>query len=413
MAFRAAQDAVRLRVKDKRVLTLVKAFLKAGILTEGGQHRDTHTGTPQGGILSPLIFNIALSALDEHLHRDWKPGGRMDAQYPRRKRRRHGLPNWRIVRYADDFAILVHGSADDALALQDEVASVLEPLGLRLSPAKTRIVHMEDGFDFLDFRIQWKRKRGADKWYVYFFIADRPVRSVKDKIRALTRRTSQANPADVLIRLNQIVHGWTNYFRHAVAKHTFRTLGIFLWRRVIMWLKTLHRWSWKNVRKWLLGPHGVWLPITVDGVELTTRREHRQSRGIATGATPSPLHGRAPDEQPTATTVESPVLGNGYAGFGERPGETGRWQHRYRAPGRLNRGENFSLAVGQSISARTDIPLWSRWPTSLTTGTSAPERPVPHPCQQQPHQRRRCQCQQNRPNVHDLFHNWPNEQSHP
>jgi RNA-directed DNA polymerase len=264
----AVMDAVRARVKDKHVLALVKAFLKSGILTEDGRRRDTHTGTPQGGILSPLIFNIALSALDEHLHRDWRPGGRMDGQYPRKKRRRHGLPNWRIVRYADDFAILVHGSADDARALQDEVTSVLEPLGLRLAPAKTRIVHMEDGFDFLGFRIQWKRKRGTDKWYVYAFIAARPIRSVKAKIRALTRRTSQANPADVLIRLNQIVHGWTNYFRHAVAKHTFRMLGIFLWRRVIMWLKTLHRWSWKDIRKWLLGPNGSWLPIAVGGVEL-------------------------------------------------------------------------------------------------------------------------------------------------
>ena len=131
----------------------------------------------------------------------------MDSQYQRRKRRRQGLPNWRIVRYADDFAILVHGNAEDARALQDEVACVLAPLGLRLSPAKTRIVHMQDGFDFLGFHIHWQRKPGSTKWYVYTFVADRPIRSVKDKIRALTRRTSQADPKDVLIRLNQIVHG--------------------------------------------------------------------------------------------------------------------------------------------------------------------------------------------------------------
>jgi RNA-directed DNA polymerase len=250
------------------VLALVKSFLKAGILTEEGQHRDTHTGTPQGGILSPLIFNIALTALDEHWHRDWRSGGRMETAYQRRKRRRHGQPNWRIVRYADDFAILVHGNVEDVHTIQDEVACVLAPLGLRLSPAKTRIVHMQDGFEFLGFRIQWKRKSGNSKWYVYTFIAQRPVRSVKDKIRALTRRTSQADPKDVLIRLNQIVHGWANYFRHAVAKHTFRMLQDFLWHRVIMWLKTMHRWSWTDVRTWLLGPHGSWLPITADGIEL-------------------------------------------------------------------------------------------------------------------------------------------------
>ena len=81
---------------------------------------------------------------------------------------------------------------------------MLEPMGLRLSPTKTQIVHMSEALDFLGFRIQWRRKRGTSKWYVYTFIADRPVRSVKQKVRALTRRTSQQPPRDVLIRLNQI-----------------------------------------------------------------------------------------------------------------------------------------------------------------------------------------------------------------
>ena len=106
----AVMDRVRARVKDKRVLALVKAFLKAGVLTELGEHRDTLTGTPQGGILSPLIFNIALSALDEHLTAPWKTGGAMSTEYRRAARRRKGLPTWRVVRYADDFAVLVNGS---------------------------------------------------------------------------------------------------------------------------------------------------------------------------------------------------------------------------------------------------------------------------------------------------------------
>jgi RNA-directed DNA polymerase len=97
----AVMDRVRARVKDKRVLGLVKAFLKAGILTELGEHQDTWTGTPQGGILSPLIFNIALSGLDEHLHQPWKNGGVMETHGKRCRRRAKGLPNWRIVRYAD------------------------------------------------------------------------------------------------------------------------------------------------------------------------------------------------------------------------------------------------------------------------------------------------------------------------
>jgi RNA-directed DNA polymerase len=142
-------EGVRERVKDKRVLVLVKAFLKAGVLTEPGELRDTYAGTPQGGILSPLIFNVAMSVLDEHLHRPWKPGGAMAAHHQRVRRRAKGLPNWRTVRYADDFVVLVDGTEADAEALREEIAGVLVPLGLRLSPAKTRIVHMSDGFDFL------------------------------------------------------------------------------------------------------------------------------------------------------------------------------------------------------------------------------------------------------------------------
>ena len=98
---------------------------------------------------------------------------------------------------------------------------MLTPMGLRLSPAKTMVVHLSDGFDFLGFHIQWRRKRGTNQWYVYTFIADRQVRQLKAKIRAITYRTSQKDLSTTLIRLNQIVRGWVNYFKHAVAKRVF------------------------------------------------------------------------------------------------------------------------------------------------------------------------------------------------
>ena len=153
----AVMDRVRARVKDKRVLALVKAFLKAGVLTELGEYRDTLTGTPQGGILFPLIFNVAMTALDEHLMAPWEAGGAMSTDARRAARRHKGLPNWRFVRYADDFAVLVSGTGQDAEALREQIAGVLAPLGLRLSEAKTRVVHMSEGFCFLGFRIQWRR----------------------------------------------------------------------------------------------------------------------------------------------------------------------------------------------------------------------------------------------------------------
>jgi RNA-directed DNA polymerase len=107
----------------------------------------------------------------------------------------------------DDFVVLVHGTEADAENLREDVVRVLAPRGLRLSAAKTHVVHMSGGLDFLGFHIRWKRKRGTSKWHVYTFIADRPIRSVKAKIRALTYRRSQQDPGAVLIRLNQIMRG--------------------------------------------------------------------------------------------------------------------------------------------------------------------------------------------------------------
>ena len=130
---------------NKRVLALVKAFLKAGIMTEPGQVEDTDTGA-----------------------------------------------NVETVR--------------------EEAAAVLEPMGLRLSQAKTQIVQMQDGFDFLGFCIIWKRKRGTDKWYVYTFIVDKPVQSLQRKIRSLTHRLSHGDPTTIAYPL---VAGWTARPRQA------------------------------------------------------------------------------------------------------------------------------------------------------------------------------------------------------
>jgi len=261
-------DRVRARIKDKRVLALVKAFLKAGLLTELGERQETLTGTPQGGILSPLLANIALSALDEHLHGPWEPGGAMSTSPRREARRKRDLPNWRLVRYADDFVVMVHGTGQDVDAVREEIVPVLATMGLRLSEAKTRVVHMDEGFEFLGFHIQWRRKRGTDKGYVYTFISDRAIRSVKAKIRALTHRTSQQDLGVVLLNLNRAMQGWANYFRHAVAKHVFRKLDDLAWWRLVRLLRVRHHWNWTALRRHLTTPTGRWLPIAAGGIEL-------------------------------------------------------------------------------------------------------------------------------------------------
>jgi len=166
--------------------------------------------------------------------------------------------------------VLVYGQREDAHALHEEIAHVLAPLGLRLSPAKTRIVHMSEAFDFLGFRIQWRRKRGSHKWYVYTFISHQAIRAVKAKIRALTPRTSQQELGSILRRLNWIMYGWAIYFRHAVAQRVFDTLDQFTWRRVIRMLWTRHRYRWKDIRRRFTTPTGTWTPISAG--EITLKR---------------------------------------------------------------------------------------------------------------------------------------------
>jgi len=345
----ALMDRVRLRVKDKRVLRLVKAFLKAGLLTELGDLENTGTGTPQGGILSPLLANIALSVLDEHLHAPWKPDGAMSTSYRRQVRKRKDLPNWRLVRYADDFVVLADGTDHHLTELREQITQVLAPLGLRFSKAKTRIVHMSEGFDFLGFRLQWKRKRGTNKWHVYTFIADRPFRSVKAKIRALTPRTSQQDLRAVLIRINQITRGWANYFKHAIAKRIFSKLQHHTWWRIVRMMRTRRRWKWKDVRRWLTDHTGRWHPISADGIELFNPESIPIIRYRYRGNNiPNPL-GPGSLNKPTAETRESPLRGNTHGGFGERPGETDQQQCWHRAPGRLHPVQR-SYPVRRSLS---------------------------------------------------------------
>jgi group II intron reverse transcriptase/maturase len=114
---------VRRRVGDKRVVALVKAFCKAGVLTEAGLMQDTITGTPQGGILSPLLANIALSVLDDHYAEAWQQT--MGTAWQRQVRKRKGQARYRLIRYADDFVVMVAGTRADTQALKAETAAVL------------------------------------------------------------------------------------------------------------------------------------------------------------------------------------------------------------------------------------------------------------------------------------------------
>jgi RNA-directed DNA polymerase len=243
----ALLDRVRGRVADRRVLALVKAFLVAGILSEDGAVRGTKTGTPQGGILSPLLANIALSVLDEHFAEAWKA---MASDVARRRRRRREEPLYRLVRYADDFVVVVSGTKAQAEALIHDVAAVLFRMGLRLSADKTGVCHINEGFDFLGFRVQRKRKRGSKKVYVYSWPSKKALASIMATVKAITRQATNQPLAALLRQINAALRGWTVYFRHGCSKQTFNYLSRHAWLRVVGWLRRKHRRAaWKAIRQ--------------------------------------------------------------------------------------------------------------------------------------------------------------------
>lgn len=261
----ALMDRVRRRIADKRVLALVKAFLKAGILTQERMLRKTDAGTPQGAILSPLLSNVALSVLDEYIAT--APGGPSTSAHERHVRPKRGLPNFRLVRYADDWCLMVKGTREHAEALREEIVQVLSTMGLRLSEGKTLITHIDEGLDFLGWHIQRHTKEGTiDQRYVYTYPSKKALANITGKIKTLCRTTTNIDLSDLLLDLNRAVRGWCNYFRPGVSFKTFKYLRAYLWQRVWAWIKRKHpKSNWRELRRRYCA--GGWWPSS-DGVTL-------------------------------------------------------------------------------------------------------------------------------------------------
>lgn len=238
---------VRRRIGDRRVIGLVRSFLKAGVMTETGRQQRTVTGTPQGGIASPLLANIALSALDRHYQADWQEMS--SYQGKRQYLQRRGRPTYRLVRYADDLVILVKGSREQAAALLEQLAQRVQALGLSLKPEKTGITHIDEGFVFLGLRII--RRPKGHKRYVYTFVSNEALASIKHKVKTLTgRSTLNLELSALLSALNPVLRGWAGYYRHAAAKRTLDYLANYAWWRIVRWLRKKHpQLTWKQIRR--------------------------------------------------------------------------------------------------------------------------------------------------------------------
>ena len=207
-------------------------------LTETPQRNQPHWSRPVNSGPRPCLFSVGfpLSGLQD-----------------RTSTSDLNVRTWhtRLVRYADDWVVLVAGDRAHAEALRDQAAAVLATMGLRLSLEKTRIAHIDEGFDFLGRHIQRHTKRGTKRQHVYTYPSKDALASIKDKVRAGTQRTStNQSLADLCDRLNPALRGWTTHFRHDVSKANFSYLSAFLWKRTVRWLRKKHpRASWKQLRR--------------------------------------------------------------------------------------------------------------------------------------------------------------------
>jgi RNA-directed DNA polymerase len=178
------------------------------------------------------------------------------------------------------YVVMVHGTRQHTEAVKEDIIPVLASVGLRLSEEKTTIAHLDEGFEFLGFRIQRQTKRGSHKRFVYTWVSKRSLTSIRLKVKAITRQGTNNPLKDLLRQLNPVLRGWTNYFRHAVAKQTFSYLQEYTWRRVIGWLRRKYdRGSWKQLRRRL----GGWWPHQ-DGLALFDTRTVPVSRYRYRGA---------------------------------------------------------------------------------------------------------------------------------
>jgi RNA-directed DNA polymerase len=210
---------VESRVSDWRVVKLVRKWLEAGVMEEGVR-RETVTGTPQGGVISPLLANIYLHVLDEA----WAKRG-------------HG----RLVRYADDAVVLCRNQAEAEAALE-LVRNVLCELGLELHPEKTRIVDLRkglEGFDFLGCHFHARvsgqmLERGMRRYYMHRWPSTRSMKRVRQRVRELTgsNRNGVTDVRVLISDLNPILRGSGNYFRTGNASDKFRQLDCYVVKRL-------------------------------------------------------------------------------------------------------------------------------------------------------------------------------------
>ncbi len=209
------------RVSDRRVLKLLRQWLEAGVM-EDGRVSETLAGTPQGGVISPLLSNIYLHVLDEL----WA---------------RHSAPLGTLVRYADDFVVMCR-TARDCEQAEARIRVILARLGLELHPDKTRRVKLfdgEEGFDFLGCHLHkrmsgkiWEQERRR-LYFLHRWPSQRSMRRIRQRVKELTPRgRCHEDLRSIIAELNPVLRGWANYFRTGNAAKCFNRIDAYVWSRL-------------------------------------------------------------------------------------------------------------------------------------------------------------------------------------
>jgi group II intron reverse transcriptase/maturase len=232
------------RIADGRVLGLIEAMLKAGSYGKGRLF-PSERGTPQGGVVSPLLSNILLTPFDQEMRRK----------------------GYQLTRYADDWVVTCTTAAE-ARAAVAAALRILSELGVQLHPQKTRIVHVRQGFEFLGYKIKrgkqlrlppGKIRSGAKPGELYAYPREKSIRRFMDQVRALTRRRVPLKTKELIEELNPVLRGWGHHYKRAHVRKLFNRLNRWIVHRI--WSHRFRRWrnsGWKQMPESMLyGEYGL------------------------------------------------------------------------------------------------------------------------------------------------------------
>ncbi len=230
------------RIADGRVLRLIRAMLKAGSYAKG-QILPSERGTPQGGVVSPTLSNILLTPFDREMR----------------------LRGYQLTRYADD-RVVTCKSAAEARSAVDVACRIVKQLGVELHPQKTRIVHVQYGFEFLGYKIKRGKKlhlpeskirSQARSGALYAYPREKSIRRFQDQVRQRTKRRVPLTTKELIAKLNPLLRGWGEYYKRAHVRTLFNQLDRWIVRRI--WSHRFKRWrngGWKQLPvRTLYGEH--------------------------------------------------------------------------------------------------------------------------------------------------------------